>query len=119
MKDPARADLSWENFRDYFNVDCKLDYKEGKVTFRYAVSPSKAYAEAEGAADTVTAEIRVYLYSSLNYADSGIGSMLVTVTLEKGKGYCCEGTEEYTPEEEYKSIFWDKKIENASGWVMQ
>ena len=118
-KDPARTELTAENFRDYFSVDCGLDYREGKAVFRYAVSPSKAYAEADGAADTVTAEIRVYLYSSLNYADSGIGSMLVTVTLEKGKGYCCEGAEEYTPEEEYKSIFWDKKIENASGWVME
>ena len=119
MKDPARADLSWENFRDYFNVDCKLDYKEGKVTFRYAVSPvDTACAEAEGAADTVTLGIRLYLYSSLNYAESEIDSILVSISLEKDRQYTCEGAEEFTLEEAYKSIFWDKKIENADGWLM-
>ena len=118
-KEPVRADLSWENFRDYFNVDCKLDYKEGKVTFRYAVSPvDQAFAEAEGAADTVTLEIRLYLYSSLNYAESEIDSILVNISLDKEQQYTCEGTEEFTLEEVYKSIFWDKKIEAADGWLM-
>lgn len=118
-KDRARADLSADNFRDYFNVDCKLDYKEGKVTFRYAVSPSDGEcAGAEGAADSITLEIRLYVYSSLKYSESEIDNRLITVTLEKDQQYCCEGTEEFTLTEEYKSIFWDKKIENASGWLM-
>ena len=118
-KDRARTELSADNFRDYFSVDCRLDYKDGKVSFRYAVSPSDSEcAGAEGAADSITLEIRLYLYSSLKYSESEIGSRLITVTLEKDQQYCCEGTEEFTPEEEYKSIFWDKKIENASGWLM-
>ena len=118
-KDRVRADLSADNFRDYFNVDCKLDYKDGKVTFRYAVSPSDGEcAGAEGAADSITLEIRLYVYSSLKYSESEIDNRLITVTLEKDQQYCCEGTEEFTLTEEYKSIFWDKKIENASGWLM-
>ena len=115
----ARADLSADNFRDYFSVDCKLDYKDGKVTFRYAVSPSDGEcAVAEDAADSITLEIRLYLYSSLKYSESEIDNRLITVTLEKDSRYCFEGIEEFTLTEEYKSIFWDKKIENASGWLM-
>ena len=115
-----RTDLTAENFRDYFDLDCKVDCKEGKVTFTYAAAPSDgAYALAEGATDTITLEIRLYLYSSLKYSESEIDNTLITVTLEKDAGYACEGTEEITLPEAYSSVFWDRKIEGVSGWVMK